>query len=178
MLHRYLTSFATGSIDAHKEAYRAWITDSSPAVKLYIGFVKSYCDPSGVHGEYEGFISYINREVSLRFQALVDGAEGFLWRMPWGKEWEKDVLRRLDFTSLEVLAPGSSGVPARINIPNHDETQQEKGFRNVPLGSVLRASYIVAHGVKVSFVWEVSIRRCSRSITRWRLRCRWGYTSC
>lgn len=119
------TSFETGSIDHHKEGSRHWVKDVGPSVESYIGFIEAYVDPYGARAEWEGerkhcflrplptcptgFTAIVNKELSAKYNVLVENAPRLIEILPWGKRYEVDVFRRPDFTALEIVNFATGG---------------------------------------------------------------------
>jgi dipeptidyl-peptidase-3 len=139
MITGYIKSFETGSILDHKEASKHWVKDVGPVVESYIGFVETYVDPYGGRAEWEGFTAIVDKQLSAKYETLVNGAPDIIKALPWGKDFEVDVFRKPDFTALEVVSFATGGIPAGINIPNYYDIRESTGFKNVSLANILAA---------------------------------------
>ncbi|KAI6040659.1 peptidase family M49-domain-containing protein [Pisolithus marmoratus] len=158
MLECYIKSFETGSIEEHKKGSTYWVKDIGPVVESYIGFIETYVDPYGGRAEWEGFTAIVNKELSCKYDVLVNDAPELIKVLPWGKDFEVDVFRKPDFTALEIVHFATGGIPAGINAntcndrfrfhftltltritKNYYNIRESTGFKNVSLANILSA---------------------------------------
>lgn len=107
-IDKYVDSFRSGSLLAYRDSQKLWVTDKSPAVETFIGFVEPYRDPHGVRGEWQGIVCISDPIESLQLKELVDSSDSFICLLPWavpglngGKgPFEKDLFHPPDFANV------------------------------------------------------------------------------
>lgn len=57
-----------------------------------------------------GFTAVVNKELSAKYETLVNDAPRLIEGLPWGKDFEVDVFKKPDFTALEVLSFATGGM--------------------------------------------------------------------
>jgi hypothetical protein len=58
---------------------------------------------------FPGFTAIVNKELSAKYEVLVNKAPELIKVLPWGKNFEVDVFRKPDFTALEVVNFATGG---------------------------------------------------------------------
>lgn len=58
---------------------------------------------------FKGFTAIVNKQLSTKYDKLVNSAPKVLESMPWGKDFEVDVFKKPDFTALEIVTFTTGG---------------------------------------------------------------------
>ena len=142
MIRKYIESYQTGSILAHKDSQRAWVKDKGPVVESNMGWIETYLDPENSRAYYEGWVAIVDKEKSKKFQQLVINSEAIIPQLPWPTEMEKETFLAPDFTTLDLICFASNSSFAGINIPNYDDIRETEGFKNVFFNKSLTSATI------------------------------------
>ncbi|KAJ3838296.1 aflatoxin-detoxifizyme [Lentinula raphanica] len=163
MIEKYIDSFNTGSIQAHKDGSTEWVKDVGPIIESYIGFIETYVDPYGGRAEWEGFTAVVNKALSAKYDTLVAQAPELIKVLPWGHDFEIETFRKPDFTALEVVSFATNGesVLASEFVVNYYDIRETTGFKNVSLANILAAkapneelTFIHPDDVKLYNEWD------------------------
>jgi dipeptidyl-peptidase-3 len=85
-----LKSFQTGSLNAYREALKAWLLDAAPKIETILGFVEPIRDPHGVRAEWEGIITISDEDASAKLKDLVRNSTKYVRTLPWAVEGVND----------------------------------------------------------------------------------------
>lgn len=64
---------------------------------------------SASYHRYPGFTAIVDKQLSAKYEKLVDDAPELITSLPWGPDYEVDIFRKPDFTALEVLSFATGG---------------------------------------------------------------------
>ena len=136
----------------------AWVRDQSSAVDTINGFVEVYMDPRGTKGSWEALVFYVDRERTLKIEALAASAQWFEDRMPCDARYRKPAVTGVTARAIEVVVEtGDSGplTPIGVNLPNDQAIRERYGSKSVSLTNVnLAYEEATPEALRVEFAWS------------------------
>ena len=130
--------FRTGDARDFDKYNISWVTDN-PIVETINGFIETYSDARGAKGEYEGMVSFVDKEANQVMQDMAAFAEYFEDKAPWDDKYKKKSINPPVANAVALLLATGGGGPISflgVNLPNAQEIRQTYGSKNFILTNV------------------------------------------
>ncbi len=130
--------FKTGDPKDFDKYNISWVRDN-PIVETINGFIETYSDARGAKGEYEGTVSFVDKEANQVMQDMAAFAEYFEDKAPWDEKYKKKKINPPVANAVALLLATGGGGPISflgVNLPNAQEIRQTYGSKNFILTNV------------------------------------------
>jgi dipeptidyl-peptidase-3 len=130
--------FKTGDPKDFDKYNISWVTDN-PIVETINGFIETYSDARGAKGEYEGMVSFVDKEANQVMQDMAAFAQYFEDKAPWSDKYKKKKISPPVANAVTLLLATGGGGPISflgVNLPNAQEIRQTYGSKNFILTNV------------------------------------------
>ncbi len=134
-LIRYFKTGQPGDFDKYNIS---WVKDN-PLVETINGFIETYSDARGAKGEYEGMVSFVDKETNQVMQDLAEVAQYFEDNAPWEEKYKKKKINPPVANAVMLLLATGGGGPIAylgVNLPNAQEIRETYGSKNFILTNV------------------------------------------
>ncbi|KAH1381053.1 hypothetical protein KXX13_002234 [Aspergillus fumigatus] len=128
-------SFASGDLNAYRQAQRVWVKDKAPKIETVFGFVEPYRDPLGVRAEFEGIVG-ISDQKEPKYSAGSLRLPPILFLSSLGRK-----AFRFWLIARAWCFPGS------IFQMQYNDIRQEDGFKNIIFANRMIAESQRARGI-------------------------------
>jgi len=137
-LKNLIRYFKTGDPKDFDKYNISWVRDN-PIVETINGFIETYSDARGAKGEYEGMISFVDKETNQVMQDLAASAQYFEDKAPWDEKYKKKEVNPPVANAVTLLLATGGGGPIAylgVNLPNAQEIREIYGSKNFILTNV------------------------------------------
>jgi dipeptidyl-peptidase-3 len=130
--------FKTGDPKDFEKYNISWVKDN-PIVETINGFIETYSDARGAKGEYEGMISFVDKETNQVMQDMAAFAQYFEDKAPWDEKYKKKKVNPPVANAVNLLLGIGGAGPISwlgVNLPNAQEIREVYGSKNLILTNV------------------------------------------
>ncbi len=137
-LRNLIRYFKTGEPKDFDKYNISWVQDN-PIVETINGFIETYSDARGAKGEYEGVVSFVDRETNQVMQDMAASAQYFEDKTPWDEKYKKKKVNPPVANAVNLLLGIGGAGPITwlgVNLPNAQEIRETYGSKNLVLTNV------------------------------------------
>jgi dipeptidyl-peptidase-3 len=137
-LEHLIRYFKTGDPEDFEKYNISWVKDN-PTVETINGFIETYNDARGAKGEYEGTISFVDKETNQVMQDLATFAQYFEDKAPWDEKYKKKKINPPVANAVNMLLGIGGAGPISwlgVNLPNAQKIREAYGSKNLILTNV------------------------------------------
>jgi len=137
-LKNLIRYFKTGDPKDFDKYNISWVRDN-PIVETINGFIETYSDARGAKGEYEGMVSFVDKEINQVMRDLAASAQYFEDKAPWDEKYKKKEVSPPVANAVTLLLATGGGGPIAylgVNLPNAQEIRETYGSKNFILTNV------------------------------------------
>ncbi len=137
-LKNLIRYFKTGDPKDFDKYNISWVRDN-PIVETINGFIETYSDARGAKGEYEGMVSFVDKETNQVMRDLAASAQYFEDMAPWDEKYKKKGMNPPVANAVKLLLATGGGGPIAylgVNLPNAQEIRETYGSKNSILTNV------------------------------------------
>lgn len=137
-LKNLIRYFKTGEPTDFDRYNISWVKDN-PIVETINGFIETYNDARGAKGEFEGVVSFVDKETNQMMEDMATFAQYFEDKTPWHEKYKKTQINPPVANAVNLLLGIGGAGPISwlgVNLPNAQEIRETYGSKNLILTNV------------------------------------------
>jgi dipeptidyl-peptidase III len=134
--------YETGDLATFDQYSIHWVNDTESAIDFTNGFIEVYGDPFGLKGSYQGMVSIIDEQASVRTRSISDAAQWFEDRLPINDLYRKEKAVGITARAIHLAAAAGDNSPTPplgVNLPNSEWIRRDHGSKSVTISNIAHA---------------------------------------
>jgi dipeptidyl-peptidase-3 len=134
--------YRTGNLKKFDEFSIDWVKENDSFIDFINGFIEVYEDPLAYKATFESVVSFKDKGLTEKFDAICSNIDWFENNMPFSDEFKRDEINDVSYRVINIAGVAGDCYPTAplgINLPNSDWIREKFGSKSVSLSNIEEA---------------------------------------